>query len=148
MNNPRSQEEELFDAAQRLTDLDQRKAFLDAACAKDPALRRRLDELFAAQQHAEPFFNEGVDGLLPTATLTDPQNRVAAPLDPNFSEAGGTVIGRYKLLQKIGEGGMGVVYMAEQQEPVSRRSRSRSSSWAWTPGRWWPGSKRSGRRWP
>jgi hypothetical protein len=51
MNNPRAQEEALFDAAQRFTDPAQRKAFLDAACAKDLALRRRLEIPIAAGEH-------------------------------------------------------------------------------------------------
>ena len=61
----------------------------------------------------------------------------------------GSVIGPYKLLQQIGEGGFGVVYMAEQEKPVRRgASRSRSSSRAWTRPRSSPASSRSGRPWP
>ena len=122
MNNPRSPEEELFDAAQRLSDPVQRKAFLDAACAKDSSLRRRLDELFAAQQDAEQFFREGVEGLTPAGSpSTESRSSTETARVPNVTEKPGDRIGRYKLLQKIGEGGCGVVYMAEQEEPVRRR---------------------------
>ena len=51
------------------------------------------------------------------------------------SEGPGTRIGPYKLLQQIGEGGFGVVFLAEQEQPVAAASRSRSSSSGWTRGR-------------
>ena len=64
-------------------------------------------------------------------------------------EAAGSSIGPYRLLEKIGEGGFGVVYMAEQREAGRpARSRSRSSSSGWIPGRSSPASRRSGRRSP
>src|SRR5262249_7548857 len=54
--------------------------------------------------------------------LQDPSGRPQATvMDPPITEGSGTMIGPYKLLQQIGEGGMGVVYMAEQQEPVRRK---------------------------
>src|SRR5438445_7786345 len=56
MNDRRKREEALFDEAQGLTDLVQRKAFLDAACAADPDLRRRLEELLVDAADADKFF--------------------------------------------------------------------------------------------
>ncbi|MEK7686025.1 MAG: serine/threonine-protein kinase, partial [Verrucomicrobiota bacterium] len=118
MNWTRTQEQHLLQAALALESEAQRQAFLNAACGNDAALRRRIDELIAASREAEAFFQEppGKHAGLQDAA-TDPTVRVEQPAD----EAPGDRIGRYKLLQKIGEGGCGVVYMAEQEEPVRRR---------------------------
>src|SRR6516225_2802887 len=110
MNNASRDEKALFAAARELTEAAQRRAFLDQACADDPSMRRRLEEMLAYQNQAEQFFAEGEMGLGLPGTVTVP-----------LSEKPGDRIGRYKLLQKIGEGGCGVVYMAEQEEPVRRR---------------------------
>jgi len=82
----------------------ERPAFLAGACGGDHDLREKVEALLQAAAEADGFM-EGITTLEET------------PL----SEGPGTVIGRYKLLQQIGEGGMGVVYMAEQTEPVTRK---------------------------
>ena len=82
-------------------------AHLDDACGDDPELRGRVDDLLRAHQDAGKFL-----GGSPSALAT---------IDQPVTERPGTQIGSYKLLQQIGEGGMGVVYMAEQTEPVDRR---------------------------
>ncbi|MHC1768592.1 MAG: protein kinase [Verrucomicrobiia bacterium] len=106
----RPNEKSLFVAARELTDPAQRRAFLDAACAGDPAMRQRLEDLLQAEAEAGQFFVEGAEGLAPPTTIA-----------VGVTEKPGDRVGRYKLLQQIGEGGCGVVYMAEQEEPVRRR---------------------------
>jgi serine/threonine protein kinase len=119
-------EESLFDAARRLTQRAERNAFLDEACAGDALLRARIEELLAAEAEAERFFADSTAALRIPAGEIESLPGVGGPDNvsrpgPDADERVGTFIGRYKLLQKIGEGGWGVVYMAEQEHPVRRR---------------------------
>jgi eukaryotic-like serine/threonine-protein kinase len=103
--------EALFAAILEKPTRAERAAYLEGACGADHALRERLEALLAAHDASD-----GVpDAPTPTPTTVLP------PLTETLTEKPGTVIGPYKLLQQIGEGGMGVVYMAEQQEPVRRK---------------------------
>jgi serine/threonine protein kinase/tetratricopeptide (TPR) repeat protein len=109
----------LFSAALEL-EASQRAAYLDKACADDPTLRQRLEELLRVHQEAITFLENKAPGAQQplrgaevTAILELPSRSAA--------EKPGDRIGHYKLLQQIGEGGCGVVYMAEQEEPVRRR---------------------------
>jgi serine/threonine protein kinase/Flp pilus assembly protein TadD len=105
-----SREEVIFDSALTLPPA-QRAEYLRLACGDDPALRRRVEALLAAHDRAGDFMTEpAAAGPKPTIVLSLPP-----------TEQAGDRIGRYKLLQQIGEGGCGVVYMAEQEEPVRRR---------------------------
>src|SRR5438477_6266098 len=85
---------------------DQWAAFLDEACGNDAALRARVDQLMHVHQALGSIHG---GGGAPVATIDRPAR-----------ETPGTVIGPYKLLQQIGEGGFGVVFMAEQSQPVRR----------------------------
>jgi WD40 repeat protein/serine/threonine protein kinase len=86
----------------------ERSRFLDEACGSDSKVRERIEALLRAHSKAGGFF--GGQSPAPEATEL-----------PAISEKAGVAIGPYKLLQQIGEGGMGVVYMAEQTEPVRRK---------------------------
>ncbi len=110
MSTDPSPQETIFNAATALPTLE-RHAFLDRACAGDLALRSRVESLLQAHDAARDFME------------SDPTDLAQArkPFEGVAEEKPGDRIGRYKLLQKIGEGGCGVVYMAEQEEAVRRR---------------------------
>jgi len=121
MDAANQHEEKVFYAALQLPNAALRQKYLAEACAKDNALRTRVEELIAAQHDAEQFFSEGVTALESLTREALPVGAVPSPRSTCPDEQIGTKIGRYKLLQKIGEGGCGAVYMAEQEEPVHRR---------------------------
>ena len=105
-------ERDLFIEALQKTDPADRIAYLDAACSGDEVLRGRVLELLAQHEKNESFL---LDAPAPL-----PHVSPNATIDQPISEAGGTVIGPYKLVEPIGEGGMGTVWMAQQTEPVKR----------------------------
>ena len=112
MKSEPPREEALFQAASQLTG-SSRAAFLDQACASDVALRQRLEALLAAHD-APTGFPDGEPVREPLAPT------IALP-EPVADEAVGQTLGSYKLREKLGEGGCGTVYVAEQTEPVRRK---------------------------
>src|SRR5437870_6500741 len=96
---------ETFNEAMEIADPAARAAFLDSACHGDRALRARVERLLEAESRAGNFLRDRGD----TTTFGGVSERI------------GERIGRYRLIERIGRGGGGVVYLAEQEEPVRRR---------------------------
>src|SRR5262245_23110378 len=112
MTPTKPSEQSIFLSALELATPAEREAYLRGACGGDEGLRRAVADLLAAHERGNPLDAPPV-APAPTA------ERPTADLPPG--ETPGTVIGPYKLLQVIGEGGMGVVWMAEQTDPVQRK---------------------------
>lgn len=104
-------EQLLFAMASGLADEDDRRAFLDHACRGNPALRDLLEEMLEVSAEAEDFFT-----FPPQATEPAPVAGGA-----RSGEEPDTWIDRYRVIERIGAGGCGVVYLAEQREPVRRQ---------------------------
>src|SRR5262245_22360048 len=102
-------EREIFTAALNQGETGQRAAYLEEACAGDAELRGRIESLLAEHEQLGSF----LESPAPRSEATTSQ--------PPLAERPGTQIGPYKLLQQIGEGGFGIVFMAEQLQPVRRR---------------------------
>jgi WD40 repeat protein/serine/threonine protein kinase len=95
---------ELIFFAARHKEPEDRAAYLDEVCGDDAELRQRVEQFLSAQVELGSFLEP-----------------LVATVDEPVTESPGTVIGAYKLLEQIGEGGFGVVFMAQQQEPVRRK---------------------------
>ena len=100
-------EEDVFNVARKLTDADAQAQYLEQICHENPALRARVEVLLRA--HASEEF------------LASPPVEPAVTADQPLTEGPGTVIGPYKLREQVGEGGMGIVFVADQERPVRRK---------------------------
>src|ERR1039457_1690128 len=119
MNPARQKEDTVFFAAISMADPARREAFLDDACAGDDSLRAVVAKRLSAHGEAERFFAT-TRAALSLGPEDLPQVSTAFA-EVEMDERIGTRIGLYKVLRKIGEGGCGAVYMAEQDQPVRRR---------------------------
>jgi WD40 repeat protein/serine/threonine protein kinase len=113
--------EAVFFAALARADPAERAAYLNEACGADADLRRQVDRLLAAHPQVGSFLQDDVAVHPSPLAGVGPEGSGSATVDVAITERPGTVIGPYKLLQQIGEGGMGVVWMAEQTRPVRRK---------------------------
>src|SRR5437667_7080794 len=100
--------ETVFAQAIEIESPAERAAFLERACGNNPELRREVEKLVSDHFRAGEF-------------LEKPAAHIVATVGEPIREAPGTVIGPYKLLQQIGEGCMGIVFMAQQTQPVQRK---------------------------
>src|SRR5262245_34638663 len=107
MSDSSNQAKEIFLAALEEHTPEQWPAFLEQACAGDAPLRAQVEKLLQARAEMGSF-HEAAPAFLAT-------------VDESITERPGTVIGPYKLMEQIGEGGMGLVFVAEQQHPVRRK---------------------------
>jgi hypothetical protein len=107
MTEPPLPEESIFAQALEIPSASGRAAFLDRACGHNPALRAEVEALLRAHEQSGDLLDLP-EPLPPTTPLPG-------------HEGPGTVLDKYKLLEPIGEGGMGTVWMAEQTEPIKRR---------------------------
>src|SRR5262249_26467664 len=107
MTGLRQDERSVFLRAIEIPSAEERAAFLEAACGNNQQLRAEVEALLRAHENHLGLLGAPDSG---SSDTTEPA-----------AESPGTMIGSYKLLQQIGEGGMGIVFMAEQQEPVRRR---------------------------
>jgi serine/threonine-protein kinase len=101
-------EETIFRAARRKSDPTERAVYLKDVCGDDLELRAAVEALLAADEQV---------GVLDAPPVSPDGTTLHSPV----TEQAGTEVGHYKLLELIGEGGFGAVYLAEQQEPVCRR---------------------------
>src|SRR5216684_3079239 len=102
-------EKAIFNVARQIGSPDARAEYLRQACGADSGLREHVQDLLRAYEEQASFLE------------SPPPVGVAPTIDQPASESPGAVIGPYKLLQQIGEGGMGTVFMAEQTKPVQRK---------------------------
>ena len=115
--NPRAND--IFLDAREVRDPAARSAMVDEACRGEPELRDQVRALLAAGEQAGSFLDRPAVAPGATGTFEPAPDAETDPVSSSVSV--GAQVGPYKLLQQIGEGGMGTVFMAEQTEPIKRK---------------------------
>ncbi len=125
-----------------------RIAYMHQACGGDADLRAEVERLLDAHERAEGFLGSSAGmAAAATALATAPPDVVPSPSVRPLAEGAGGRIGSYKMLREIGQGGMGAVFIAEQEKPVRRRVALKVIKAGMDTPRWWPASRPSARRW-
>src|SRR5262245_10944069 len=100
--------DEIFNAAAEITDAHERIIYLQEACGNDLALKAEIEELLDHDRSEDSLLDRSVPGI-------------GAIVDQSIAERPGTQIGAYKLIEQVGEGGFGVVFLEDQERPVRRK---------------------------
>jgi WD40 repeat protein/serine/threonine protein kinase len=111
-------EETIFNVARHINAPEARRLYIEQSCADDPLVQERVEALLRVNDQEQGFLESPPVYVSPTL---EGDSDGATPAGPAIGEVPGTQIGPYKLMEQIGEGGFGVVFLAEQQQPVRRK---------------------------